>query len=387
MTGARWENAYLRMSADAALKNLETPFIYHVKRDELYEIDDTAASFLLSCDGTRKGGDLTSDSEFVEYCLEEAILETSAHPEPTVVKMGEKTDPSLRYLELHLTHQCNLSCVHCYLGEPGASSGMPIADAVAVTRSFSDMGGLRLLISGGEPLLYKYLKPYLAEISGYKLRRVLLTNGTLINHDTIQWLDVDEIQFSLDGWEKGHDRLRGKGSFKRVMEGIRIARSFDRDVSIATMIHRDNSSEFDEMAAFIKEIGALEWGIDALCVAGTLSDHRDLLVDHMTCARLMEYGFGGGYHGAADGYACGHHLMTVMPDGRAAKCGFYADLPVGDATKGLRQCWEKIEHVRLSQLECGSCEVVEQCRGGCRFRAGTPLGPDPVMCAFYGISP
>jgi len=42
------------------------------------------------------------------------------------------------------------------------------------------MGGLRLLISGGEPLLYEDLEAFLAETAGLKLRRVLLSNGTLI---------------------------------------------------------------------------------------------------------------------------------------------------------------------------------------------------------------
>jgi hypothetical protein len=125
-------------------------------RDELYEIDDAAAAFLLSCDGTRNWGGPTSDSEFVEYCIEEAILEAQVRiPSRLVVKMGEKIDPSLRYLELHLTHRCNLRCVHCYIGEPGCFPGMPMPDAVAVTRSFSDMGGLRLLISGGNPCCTK----------------------------------------------------------------------------------------------------------------------------------------------------------------------------------------------------------------------------------------
>jgi len=56
-----WKNKYLRLAPGAALKNLEVPFVYHIAKDELYEIDETAAAFFLSCDGTRLGRDLTDD--------------------------------------------------------------------------------------------------------------------------------------------------------------------------------------------------------------------------------------------------------------------------------------------------------------------------------------
>jgi len=382
-----WKNKYLRLAPGAALKNLEVPFVYHIAKDELYEIDETAAAFFLSCDGTRLGRDLTDDAEFVAYGIEEGLLATTDGPAPVDVAMGERAEPSLRYLELHVTHRCNLRCAHCYIGDPGAVSDMSVDEAVGITRAFSEMGGLRLLISGGEPLMHKNLKDYLRQISTYPVRRVLFTNGTLMSTASIGWLDVHEIQFSLDGWREGHDRLRGKGAFDKTMAGIRIARNAGVDVSLSTMIHRYNLEEFERMAAFAEAIGAVEWGIDALCVAGALAGRRDLLVSHEACVPLMSYGFGGGYHGASEGYACGRHLMTVMPDGRAAKCGFYMDVPVGDARKGLRQCWEKIDHIRLSALSCSDCRFIGECRGGCRFRAPEPLAPDPLMCRLYGVSP
>jgi radical SAM protein with 4Fe4S-binding SPASM domain len=140
------------------------------------------------------------------------------------------------------------------------------------------------------------------------------------------------------------------------------------------------------MKKFIESMGAIEWGIDIMCVAGALENHQDLMVPYNESAPFLDYGFGGGYHGAAEGYACGRHLMTVMPDGRAAKCGFYRDTPVGDARQGLKDCWLKMEHIPLSRLECAGCAALAECRGGCRFRAPHPLAPDPAMCCYYGIS-
>jgi radical SAM protein with 4Fe4S-binding SPASM domain len=385
MSHKNWPSSYLRLHPQSALKNLEHPFVYHTGRDELYEIDQRAQDFLLRCDGRSFGKDLTTDSEFVEYCLEEGILEAHPQPVPTTVSVDYGFHPSLRYLELHLLHKCNLKCRHCYLGSPQPIE-MPVQDALNITRQFSDNGGLRLLISGGEPLLYKDFKTYLEQIRPLKIRRVLFTNGTLLNSGNISWLDVDEIQFSLDGWEKGHEHLRGRGTFAPTMQGIHLAFAAGIPVSISTMIHRYNLNEFDRLREFIEEIHAIEWGVDVMCVSGSLSKNSDLTVPCETAARYLKYGFGGGYHGASEGFACGRHLMTVLPDRQAVKCGFYADHPLGDAQKSLKHCWLNMNHISLDQLECRGCSALEECRGGCRFRAPHPLAPDPAMCAFYGIS-
>jgi len=385
MNDKAWQKAYLRLHPQAALKKLEQSFVYHVGRDELYEIDELAEKFLLHCNGTARGEELTSDAEFVAYCLEEELLEAHAQPAPGNVFIDRGGNPSLRYLELHLLHRCNLKCRHCYLG-PSRPIELPLADAVNITRQFSENDGLRLLISGGEPLLYKDLQAYIAQTAGFRIRRVLFTNGTLVNDENITWLNVDEIQFSLDGWVKGHERLRGEGTFARTMEGIHKARDREIPHSFSTMIHRENLDEFDRMRDFMTEIGAVEWGIEMPSVTGALEDHQDLMVPYETAAPFLAYAFGGGLHGSSDEYACGRHLLAIMPDGQAVKCGFYRDQPLGYAQENLKGCWNKLEHVPLSLLECKDCDVLDVCRGGCRFRAPHPLAPDPVMCNLHGIS-
>ncbi|MDO8723801.1 MAG: radical SAM protein [Syntrophales bacterium] len=380
-----WTSSYLRLPSKVVLKILEEPFIYHIGRDELYEIDERAKDFLSRCDGRSRGEELTSDSEFVKYCLEEELLELLPQPDPIQVTVNETVIPSLRYLELQLLQQCNLKCLHCYLS-PQNNGDLPLSDAINISREFSDMGGLRIMISGGEPLLYKNLQTFIAQTASLPLRRVLLSNGTLINSDNIRWLKVEEIQFSLDGWTKGHDILRGAGAFDRTMKGIMAAKEAGIAVSFATMIHRGNLDEFERMGDFMEQIGAVEWGIDLPVTAGSLENHRHLLVQYEEAAPLLSYAFGGDYHGASEGYACGRHLLTVMPNGQAVKCGFYREEPLGDATLSLKDCWLKLEHIPLSRLECEGCPVIEDCKGGCRFRASNPLAPDPLMCALYGIS-
>lgn len=383
-----WREAYLRLHPQASLKRLEEPYLYHCGQDELYELDETALNFLTRCDGSRRGGELTTEAAFVTYCLDEGLLEALPRPEakPLTNIVAACRAPSLRYLELQLTHRCNLRCCHCYLGPPRPEE-LSLAAALAITREFAANGGLRLLISGGEPLLYPHLQEFIAKTKGLKLRRVLLTNGTLLSDATVRWLQVEELQVSLDGWRRGHERLRGSGNFERTRRGLAAARRAGIPLSIATMVHRGNLAEFDRLERFTREIGAREWGIDLLCPAGTLLDHPHLLVPVDQGVPLLQRAYGGGYHGAADGFACGRHLLTVLPSGQAVKCGFYADEPLGDARQGLLTCWRKLQHLPTSSLACRGCPVLADCAGGCRFRAGAPLAPDRVMCALHGVSP
>ncbi|MBI4633420.1 MAG: radical SAM protein [Deltaproteobacteria bacterium] len=385
MKDNNWRAAYLRLHPQAALKRLERPFVYHIGRDELYEIDEHAHAFLLRCDGTRTGEELATDAAFVEYCREEELLEFIPHPAPVHVVSNDAVIPSLRYLELQLTHRCNLNCSHCYRGA-ATNEDLPLTDALRITREFSSLGGLRLMISGGEPLLHRDLREFIAQTADLKLRRVLLSNGLLIDVENIKWLTVEEIQFSLDGWTKGHDTLRGAGAFERTMQGVHRTKEAGIPFSFATMIHRGNLDEFELMRAFMEQIGAVEWGIDLPVTAGALENHRELLVSPEEAAPFMAFSYGGGYHGSSDGYACGRHLLTVLPGGQAVKCGFYGGNTLGDACRGLKDCWLKLKHVPLDSLECRDCPAIEECAGECRFRAPHPLAPDPLMCALYGQS-
>jgi radical SAM protein with 4Fe4S-binding SPASM domain len=381
-----WRGSYLRLNPRVSLKALETPYLYHLDQDELYELNGEGKDFLLSCDGSAVGRDLTDDARFVRFCVREGLLDLLTTPEPRPNRAYGSPHPSLRYLELQLTRRCNLACRHCYLGPP-AMDEMALEDALAIARQFEEMGGVRLMISGGEPLLYPHLREFIEGTRELMVRRIILTNGSLITEENAGWLRVEEIQFSLDGWRDGHDMVRGKGNFDRVIAGIEAVRREGIPVSIATMIHRGNLGEFERVREFTEEIGAIQWGVDILCVAGTLEENRELTVPYGEAAPFMEYAFGGGYHGSSDGFACGRHLMTVTPSGKAVKCGFYEDRPLGDAARELLSCWQNLEHIPLSALECAGCPVVKDCCGGCRYRAARPLGPDPAMCALYGIDP
>jgi radical SAM protein with 4Fe4S-binding SPASM domain len=248
------------------------------------------------------------------------------------------------------------------------------------------MQGLRLLITGGEPLLHREFSGMNRLLPDYAFRKVLFTNGTLVTDGLLDGLNVDELQVSVDGLEGAHDALRGKGTFGKAMECIRKALDKGFEVSVSTMVHGGNLGDFDELERTFKAIGIRDWTVDVPCREGNLRENPEFHLPPETAGRYLGYGFGDGLHGGGGGFACGLHLMAVMADGSSAKCAFYSDEPVGHVREGLSRCWQRVKHTRLEELQC-DCDALEACRGGCRYRAsllGGPLEKDFYMCAFYG---
>jgi len=371
------------LTRQTALKWLETPAVYQIARDEVYELDDDSFRFLTSC-ASDEGCD-NRDSAFIDYCLEEGLLTR----EKVTVKRPDlkpSPDPSLRYLELQLTSRCNLRCRHCYIGDDTPRE-LSSAQVRSVLKEFEEMQGLRVLITGGEPLLHSRFDEINEMLPDLFLRKVLFTNGVLLKKDVLNRLKVHEIQVSIDGMQAAHDALRGAGTWDIALGAVRRALDAGFEVSVSTMIHPGNRGDFDAMERLFKSLGVKDWTVDVPCATGRMKDNRELTVSPEEGGRYLGYGYGGGMHATGPGYACGLHLMAVLPDGSAAKCTFYGDRAVGDIGEGLRTCWQRIRPVKLESLDC-KCEYLEACRGGCRYRAELlehPQGRDLYRCSLYGV--
>ena len=172
-------------------------------------------------------------------------------------------------------------------------------------------------------------------------------------------------------------------SYKEVLERVKLAALYT-DVSIATMVTKYNLDEFEKLRDLITSLGVKNWIVD-------FPSCSEDVVPGFDKASLISLGFGEG-HEAAEGYLCGTHLASITPEGGVTKCGFFDDV-VGSAYD-LREAWKELRKKyiwTISKLKC-ECEFLEECRGGCRYRAllyaGDLFGEDPVMCSlFKSVSP
>ncbi|MCX9085479.1 MAG: radical SAM protein [Candidatus Methanoperedens sp.] len=376
------------LAPDYILRELESPVVYDIIKDDLYEIDHEAFEFLKKCTGNNPFPDLllngTSD-ENIDYMVDEGIIRMTGGNELRIVKASHSPVPSLRYLLLNITNNCNLKCKHCYLNNPGKLEMDPVLFEKTVSQ-FEEMGGLKLMISGGEPLIHSRFWELMEILQSHELRVILLSNGTLINRTIAKKLSklVHEVQVSIDGI-RSHDLIRGKGSYARSMKGISYLMEAGIPVSIATMAHKFNRDEFDEMEDIFSKIEAISWSVDVPCIVGNLCQNRDLVLDLEEAAKYLKYGFGAGAHESTGDHTCGSHLCSVAPDGSVSKCGFFDNEPSGHVND-LRSSWDNICRSflwKLDELECKDCPVLAECKGGCRFRAKQYKGilaPDPLMC-------
>ena len=376
------------LAPHCALKWLEVPAVYNIATDELYELDGPAFAFLRKCAG--KEGCLAeeSDRQFLDYAVRQGILTERPERVPRVVRppVQKSAEPSLRYLELQITSRCNLRCRHCYIGVPEEVE-LPVEIVSRVLKEFGEMQGLRLLITGGEPLLHRDFRRINELLSLHAFRKILLTNGMLLTGGILRSLCVQEIQVSVDGLEDSHDALRGKGTFKTAMNAVRTAQERGFDVSVSTMVHSRNLTDFAGMEELFRSLGIKDWSVDVPCVAGNLKRNPLLSPAPEVAGSYLRYGFGEGLHEGSPGFACGSHLMSVLSNGTVAKCAFYRSSPLGSVEEGLGVCWSRFAPVTLDQLACSGCADRESCRGGCRYRAellGDPLGKDLYRCFAYG---
>jgi len=128
--------------------------------------------------------------------------------------MNAQVSPTLRYLVLWLTTDCNLRCVYCYRGDqPGRTMPLEVARTALEIAAASGLP-FHVQLAGGEPTLV----PELMEVIGRIIREAdwpatiaVQTNGTLVDKQLINLCRRFSISFgiSLDGPPEVHESIRG----------------------------------------------------------------------------------------------------------------------------------------------------------------------------------
>lgn len=321
--------------------------------------------------------------------------------------MEEITYNGLFTLQWHITHRCNLRCSHCYQDDYSAfESRDSLTEVLRQYNQLLTACGYKgyLNITGGEPLTHPDLFWLLDEAKKLGITTAVLTNGTLIGRHEAKKLKacgVDYVQVSIDGTEKAHDRIRGKGSFIQAVGGLRelIAQGIYTDVSFTAQ--RENKAELKKLARFCADIGVDKLWFDRVVIP--LSDDKNKLSltkdefhklskqaarlnkKHMvSCARALQFI----PCKTKNIYQCtaGKTLLAVLADGSVMPCR-RLPIAVGNVKNNslLEIYTDSKELVKLRKTgipeTCKKCEYAEQCRGGARCVTNAKTGrydlPDP----------
>ncbi len=188
-------------------------------------------------------------------------------------------------LTLELTFRCNLSCVMCpldlprimYDGKGTNGDGkafvkerraveLTSVDVHGVIDDVAAFGVKNLTLTGGEVFLRHDVLEIIEHAKRTPMKLCVNTNGWYLRPEHAEKLvdlGVDSLSVSVDGPGATHDEIRrGKGSFKRLVEGIanvsaaKRARGATRpQVGITCTIFAKNQHNFSEVVDELKDLG------------------------------------------------------------------------------------------------------------------------------------
>lgn len=411
------------MSNWHSFKMLGRFFLFDVPTNSLFEVDSAVHDYLEGRPVPAKIGSQV-EADLTEL---RSLGYLRDSPEPMV---EAKREPILKALCLHISHDCNLRCRYCFAGTGpfgGDREQMPAAVGKAAIDLLLENSGNRHQLEvdffGGEPLLnWDVVKEVVAygetKAPGYgkAIHFTLTTNGVNLDTGIRRYLNEKQIAMvlSLDGRPEVNDRMRGSGSYQRIvphflelirerqfqnyyLRGTFTAKNFDfcedvrhlyelgfRELSLEPVVSDDPdyriseadlpriAIEYERLAAFYLE--------RRIAADPFTFFHFEVSLDHGPCLPKRLTGCGAGYDYFAvtprgDLYPC-HQFV-----GRESYC-------MGNVIEGIKNHNLRAEFgaANLYKKEgCATCWSRFYCSGGCHANAeavnGSIYQPDPLACA------
>jgi len=161
-----------------------------------------------------------------------------------------------------ITHNCNLRCKHCYLSAKQLSDNTAFSkdEAIKFVNYIANKKVFHLSLAGGEPLLYPYIVDVVNQATINGMLVAMSSNAILLTDELAKKLKnagLTSLQISLDGAsETTNDIIRGKGSYKKTINGIKIAKENGFKILLAFVILKPNYQELEDIFKLAIELGA-----------------------------------------------------------------------------------------------------------------------------------
>ena len=157
-----------------------------------------------------------------------------------------------------ISSDCNFRCRYCYANCGGITNSkiksyLSVNEYRSIIDKIKDFGFVEIVFTGGEPLL----NTDVFEMANYAKEKGLscglLTNGSLVkNYNVEQFKIFDYVKISLDSTEKEvNDQLRGRGSYNKIIDAIRMLRNNDINVDIGTVITKYNKDNLEALITYL----------------------------------------------------------------------------------------------------------------------------------------
>lgn len=162
--------------------------------------------------------------------------------------------PPFRQVEIQVTFDCNLRCTHCSAANFSPPEDLlTLSDYKNIAEQCKRYKVPMVSFTGGEPLFSTRLEEILSFFDTKSTLMSCTTNGTLLTEERarrLKSLGLDSFVISLDGPDpESNDAIRGKGTYQKVMNSIRIAKSYNFIVMIIHTLshHSIKSGNFNKL--------------------------------------------------------------------------------------------------------------------------------------------
>ena len=313
---------------------------------------------------------------------------------------------SLLSMEIEFNRECNFNCIYCYVqNDSNGREELTAAESRDVIKQAGKLGARKIIILGGEPMLYPHIMEMIRFIKELGMEIEIFTNGTNITQSvakTLSGLGVVVVLKMNTTDEKLQDLLSGrKGAYKHIQEAFNnltgAGYPHTTPLGISTIICRRNIDELVEMWQWMREQKITPY-IEMITPQGKARENGFLEIEPHRVKEMFyriaeidreKYGYSWNPQPPLIGGQCLRHRFScaVNAYGDVLPC-IGVTLPVGNIKEGnlpdILKDSEVIRDLRnyknTIKGPCGKCERRDECYG-CRGAAyqltGDYLASDP----------
>ena len=325
--------------------------------------------------------------------------------------------PNLTYAALHLTRVCSNRCSYCYIDagkcvHPKFDKIKNIINHLAKNKIKS------ILLVGGDPCSYPYLKDVVKSIKKHDIRIMILSNTLGFGKDFNFYLDnIDDFEATVLGANaEQHDAEAGrKGAYDMLIKNMILLNSHGKKISIALSIHKNNYNNIYNIVENLIDKEKID--ISEICIQRIIPIGRAANKDYFLEKRHIKEIFkqivlvNKKYHIPIEfedpfplcvipkkyrdvqKHPCewGVFKASIYFDGSISRCGADNRCLLGNIfnIKDLQKFWN--ENSILTDFrsknwipkKCKECEMQERCRCGCSLSRSTNKDHScDILCNF-----
>ena len=311
-------------------------------------------------------------------------------------------------MEIEFNQLCNFRCIYCYAAANGKRPDeLGREEFKAVIGDARELGARKIIILGGEPMLYPHLMEMIGFIRGLGMEVELFTNGTAMTLEAARALYAAGVRvvLKMNTFDESlQDTLSGrKGAHRQIQEAFANLKaagypSEECPMGVSSIICQQNIDELPQLWEWLRDQNILPY-FEMITPQGGAQKHNMLDIDPRTAEEF--------FHRIAEidrvkynhhwdpkpplvgGECLRHHFSCIVTsEGNVMPC-VGVTIPLGNVREHRladilhdSEVMQDLKDYRgMIKGPCGDCHKLEECYG-CRGTAyqmtGDYLASDPT---------